>query len=409
MLSLFPFWFFAFAFKFGAGLHYTLLPTLGEQVFPVWLVGVMVGASAFVQLLLDVPAGILLDRYGYTKLLFLGTSFFLIAALFLLFGLHPWTFWGTLIFQTLGWLFYAPGVDAYLLSTAPVSFAGRFMAVRDVVQSAGIVAGMALLSFIVHSSTFVIALTIAGILFFALAAIMWTPAIKPLAHQHSKIAHHSFYIRRRYIHHIVVSLKKLNPASTLLLLSSLSGATFYGIVWFIVPLLIARGIQNQTLGIGLATFDLSVMVVGYFIGKLTDHWSKRALVFWGLLLFALMALWIGLDFGWLFVIIGFLATTGDEIASVSLWAWLDILDKEHAEDALITGSLSLAQDLGWTIGPIVAGLLFATIGPTKTIMCGSIPIFITWLFCALWTHHLPKDPFARLPLFHAPKQRRHKR
>jgi len=37
-----PFWVFLAIFKFGAGLHFTLLAPLGEQVMPVWIVGILI-------------------------------------------------------------------------------------------------------------------------------------------------------------------------------------------------------------------------------------------------------------------------------------------------------------------------------------------------------------------------------
>ena len=59
-----PFWLFLTFFKFAGGLHYTMLSPLGEKLFPLWLVGLMIGISAFLQLLLDIPAGYVLDKYG---------------------------------------------------------------------------------------------------------------------------------------------------------------------------------------------------------------------------------------------------------------------------------------------------------------------------------------------------------
>jgi MFS family permease len=409
LLTFFPLWAFAFAFKLGGGLHYTLLPTLGEHIFPLWLVGVVIGASSLLQMLLDVPAGYLLDRFGYTRLLLLGTILFCLSPLSFLFGLHPWTYAINLIGSTLGWLFFRPGIDAYILTVSPASSAGKFLATRDVTQSAGTVAGMAALSFVLPLPVPVMGVIVSGALIMAILALCFVPTAKnsTLAEQ-KKISHQSYYIRRHFLRHVFRSLKKLNPASSLLLLSGLSSSTFYAILWFIIPLLIQRGIQAHTLSIGLAIFDLAVVIAGFFIGQITDTWSKRWLIFWGLLLFAITAFLIGFDFGWIFLLFGFLATTGDEISSVSLWAWLDHLDQDHTEDGLIAGTISLARDLGWAIGPVIAGCFFQFLGATWTIACGSVLIFITWLISCVWTHRIPQDPFLRPPSTHAPRKHRHK-
>ncbi|MDO8618172.1 MAG: MFS transporter [Candidatus Uhrbacteria bacterium] len=409
LFVLFPLWIFAFLFKFGGGLHYTLLPTIGERIFPIWLVGLLIGGSSFVQIILDVPTGYLLDRFGYVRLLKLGTAVFCVGAFFLIFGLQPWTYFVTLICSAVGWLFCSPGIDAYVLTMAPKKFAGQFMAMRDVVESGGIVAGMGVLSLVIHFSVPVLGAIVAAILVGAILALMRTPSERGSVHEEKKIAHQAFYVRRHFIHHMISALKKLNPASTLLLLSGFSSAAFYGIVWFVIPLLIARTVESGTLSLGLAIFDVSVLLIGFFLGRLTDRWSKRWLVFWGLLLFAVMALLLGFHFGWLFLVFGFLATTGDEMASISLWAWLHHLDKEHAEDGLISGLINLAQDLGWTVGPIMAGFLFQFVGPSWTIASGALLIFMTWVIAVFLTHTIPSPQKILPPPVYLPRQRRHKR
>ena len=69
-----PFLLFLTSFKFGAGLHYTLMSPFGERLFPLWLVGLMIGLAALAQLLLDIPAGHMLDTYGYRKMLKITTA-----------------------------------------------------------------------------------------------------------------------------------------------------------------------------------------------------------------------------------------------------------------------------------------------------------------------------------------------
>ncbi len=54
---------------------------LGERLLPLWVVGFLMGGASLVQLLLDVPAGRLLDRYGYRKLLTLTMLIFFLGAL----------------------------------------------------------------------------------------------------------------------------------------------------------------------------------------------------------------------------------------------------------------------------------------------------------------------------------------
>src|SRR5437764_511543 len=105
-----PFWFFLFLFKCAASLHYSLLSPLGSKVFPLWAVGLLVGLGSLMQLIFDVPAGYLLDRYGYRRLLKVTTLIFMIAAAILFAGITQITFILSLFVGTFGWLFFGPGI-----------------------------------------------------------------------------------------------------------------------------------------------------------------------------------------------------------------------------------------------------------------------------------------------------------
>lgn len=401
-----------FFFKFGAALHYTLLSPLGEHIFPIWIVGLLIGGATLIQVIFDVPAGFLLDRYGYVRLLKVGTIAFALASAAFFFGLHQWNFILSIFFAMLGWMFFGPGVDAYVLSKAKKEFAGKFIATKEIFDSAGVVVGMLILAILLDLHVPIIAAVLLFLFLIAFFALRRAPKDTHSVHEEQKIPHQKFHIRRHYLHHVISAFKKLNLVSTLLVLSGLSSATFYGIIWFVVPILIAHTLQNQTLSIGLMIFDFSVLVVGFLIGHLTDTWNKQWLIFIGLLLFAVMAFLVGFHFGVLFIILGFLATTGDEMAGISLWAWLDHLDKDHAEDGLITGVISLAQDVGWTIGPIIAGFLYIFWGPSWTIAAGAAFIFVTWIISLFMMGFMPKvhlyTPW-KLLRFSTPRFKRHKR
>ena len=118
---------------------------------------------------------------------------------------------------------------------------------------------------------------------------------------------------------------------------------------------------------------------------------------------------LGLNFGWLFLLFGFLATAGDEMAGLSLWSWLHSLDREHANDGVIAGVIGFFQDLGWTIGPIFAGIAYGLVGPSMTIILGAIPIFIIWAIyqIKIKEHHMHHELlFALIPK--KPHRARHK-
>ena len=389
-LTYSSFWVFLVFYKIGSGLHYALLAPLGEMVLPLWMVGAMIGIGSIIQMLLDVPAGRLLDRFGYLRLLKLTSFVFLLASVALMLHLTALVFLLSLFLGTFGWLFFGPGVDAYTLSQAPSRRAGTFISFRDIFSSVGVVLPSALLGWILTFNVPSMGIVIFGAMVIAFSALFFCPKEKRLPNATRQLPTHHHYIHRRPLRETLTVLKRLNPASFTLLLLTFSSATFYGIVWFVVPLVIAHQANSGLMSIGLGIFDFSIVVLGFVLGNLADRGNKRSLVFFGLLLFSVTAILIGFNFGWLFILFGFLATTGDEMASISLWSWLHALDHEHAHDGLLAGIINLSNDLGWAVGPMMAGILYGVLGPSWTIASGGFLILFTWIFYQLFMAYYPR-------------------
>lgn len=404
---LLPFWLFVFLFKFGAGLHYTLLSALGARVLPVWEVGLIIGAASLLQMLFDVPAGLLLDRFGYARVMRLTTFVFLLGGLVLLFGLSLPTYLLSVFLGFVGWLFYGPGTSAYTLVNAESGEGGRYMGILHAFASLGIVCAAAVLGFAIYGSAQAIGLIIAGILLCAVIALLCAKSDRASVHS---VAHRwqSYHVRRQFLHKTILAVKRLNPASTMLALQSLAGSIFYGMIWFTVPLVITRQASAGVLGIGLSVFDLAVVLLGAFLGKIADRYDKKKLVFLGLILFSASGLLLGFNLNLVFLLLGFVATTGDEMSAVSLWSWFERLDKRHSEDGLVNGAITLFEDIGWTIGPVLAGLLYGVIGPSYTILIGALPIVCILFFAVIFLRNKPLPDSADGGVLDRPLRRRHK-
>jgi MFS family permease len=348
---------------------------LGERLMPVWAVGFLIGGGSLLLLALDVPAGHLLDRFGYRRLLKVTTIVFLAGAAALLLDFNIITYGIAFIVGELGWLFFGPGVNAYVLSHAPREDAGKFISLRDVSGSLGVVLASGILGLVLGLSTQVMGGIICTLLAAALIFLWFSPKDRQSARAEKKIETHHWHIRRRHPWKALKVIKKLNPASMMLLLLSLSSSIFYGIVWFVVPIVIAHEADTGMLSLGLGVFDFAVVALGFALGSLADKGNKRTLIFFGLLLFSVSAFILSFNFNWLFLLFGFLATAGDEMASISLWSWLHALDRDHDADGIISSVINLAQDLGWAVGPAAAGVLYMLIGPSWTIATGAVLLF----------------------------------
>ncbi len=189
-----------------------MLSPLGERLMPLWIVGLLIGGGSLLQLALDVPAGYLLDKYGYRFLLKVTTLLFLGATLCFYFGLTQMTFVLSIFIATFGWLFFNPGIDAYVLSQAPNKNTGRFMSYRDIFSALGVVVSGACLPFVLFMQSKEIGLFLSC--FFVIAFVVLSFSPKDVVHHETKT------IAPKQIHrfstlHII---QKLNPASTMLLL-----------------------------------------------------------------------------------------------------------------------------------------------------------------------------------------------
>lgn len=400
------FWLFLATFKFGAVLHYSLLSPLGAELMPLWIVGLLVGGEAFVQMLLDVPAGHLIDRLGRKRMLGIGIGAFTVAAI-LLMQFTLVTYIASVVFSLFGWIFLSPGVNAYLLAYAERESSGRFLSFRDTFSSIGMALASIMLVFVLALAPAYMSLILATAFLCSALFLMASPPDWQYDLKEQKLPSQGFHIRRTFLKEVFASFKKLNVASRMLSAYSFAGGAFYGTVWFVVPLLIASDLGTSFLGIGLGIFDFAIVTLGFLIGTIVDRGDKRLLVFYGLLVFAIMGMALGFTFGPLFLLFGFLATAGDEMTNLSLWSWLHSLDKEHAHDGATAGAISFAEDLGYTVGPMLAGFTFSLYGSTWAIVIGAVPLMLLWIIYVTLVKPVHFPIFAtdtpRMPL-----RRRHK-
>ncbi len=368
---------------------------------PLWLVGVLIGGESLLQASLDIPAGYLLDRFGYRRLLKLTAFCFIATCLCLVTGLSVTTYVLTIAFSVLGWLFFVPGMNAYILSHADERESEKFFSIRDVSNAIGVVCASVSLPFVLLFSPQAAGFLLLIIIGVATVCIFMSPEDKrlpPVEAQHPVQRRH---LQRHTLRKLFHTIRKLNPASGMLVLMTFCASGFYAMIWFTVPLVIALEQANAGfLGVGLAVFDFSIVVLGYFIGRLANQSNRRTFVFFGLLLFSLCGMALGFNFGILFILFGFLCTTGDEMASISLWSWLHHLDREHDQDGAVSGVITLADDLGYGIGPIAAGILYTAVGPSWTITLGAIPLFLVWFFyyTMVHKHFSPTELSTLIPL-----------
>lgn len=378
VISYSPFWVFLWLFKFSAWLHYTLLSSYGEQILPLWIVWILIGMTSFLQLVFDIPAWRWLDRFGYIRMLKITTIFFILAWVSLSFGLTRITYFTTLLCSMAWRLFFAPGINAYVLSKAPKEHAGAFMSLKEIWESIWMVLVWWLLAFATSLSPSIIWVSIAFLLIVWLILLYFAPLDTVSAHAEKKLVNHHYYLPKKE-HSIRRILRDLNPVSTVMVLSSFWSAFFYSLIWFVIPLLITQVENGKILSLWLWVFDLAVVLLGFFIWKLADAYNKKLLIMIWLLIFTITWITIWFNLTVLFLFLGFLATTWDELADISLWAWLDNIEKTHAHDGKLSGIPWAVSDLWWTIWPMIAWFLYPILWPSRTISIWGGVLFVILL------------------------------
>jgi MFS family permease len=365
------------------------------------LVGVLIGIATLLQLVLDVPAGYLLDKIGYKKLLIVTTVFFIISSVSLLFGLSAPIFVFSLFTSTFGWLFFSSGANSYVISRSSEQTVGRFISAKEVFGSLGVVLGSIALSVVVMLGAPAIGLILVGIFFVALIAIGASPA------DHQRSVHHSAHAhlaKTSLLKEAFRSAKTLRPASYILIGTTFCAAVFYAMVWFVVPLVLAHQYEQGVLSLGLGIFDFSVVVLGFVLGRLVDTFNKKLLVLIGILIFAIMGILLGFYLNAFFLLFGFIATAGDELSELSLWSWMYGIKADSEHIGLVSGIIGLFDDFGWAVGPVVAGILYTYIGASKTILVGGLCILLNLILFVIFVKH-PLPKFVSWPLIHIRRKR----
>ncbi|MEK7105116.1 MAG: MFS transporter [Patescibacteria group bacterium] len=370
-----PFWFYIVLHKFGAGIHYAMIAVLGAQIFPLWAVGLCVSFASFIEFALDIPAGFVLERYGYLKMLRITTLFFCVAGGALLFGLSPLTYFISLTFGGLGWLFFTPGINAYLLANAPLSIFGRLYGVLRASEGAGIMLATLCLPLLVRLPVPMLGLVMIYPLLGAIVALVIGGHYRmPNTLPHTVKAKRQ--VREVGMQKVLGAFRALHPVGTALAIYMTCLSTFFGAIWFVFPILVNAGTKPTIISTSMSVLEFAMVVAGFTISRLADSKRKKVIVLVSMLVIMTTGALIGFTLHPILILLCFIFSFADELLRTTLWAWLDTKAKAagREEHGIVSGAITFADDLGWMIGPAAAGVLFATVGAQPTIRIMSVVV-----------------------------------
>jgi MFS family permease len=136
-----------------------------------------------------------------------------------------------------------------------------------------------------------------------------------------------------------------------------------GMIWGLLPIvLFSLHYNNQQIGLLTAIYPAVWGIGQLFTGKMADHYSKKAMLFWGMLLQGLAILWLPGSSNF-YVLAGLSAVLGLGTALVYPTFLTSIAQatspRQRAESI---GTFRLWRDLGYAIGALLSGLIADAFG-----------------------------------------------
>jgi MFS family permease len=130
-----------------------------------------------------------------------------------------------------------------------------------------------------------------------------------------------------------------------------------GMIWGLFPILLASlDYNNENIGIITAIYPTVWGVGQLFTGKMSDHYSKKAMLFWGMLLQGLAIVCIPYNTG--FFVLAFLSALLGLGTALVYPTFLSTIAQATSpgQRAESIGTFRLWRDLGYALGAVISGV-----------------------------------------------------
>lgn len=362
----------------GMSLSSSFLPIMANNLDPSEvLVGLVVSAWFFSRIFIEIPAGIISDRVGRSKLLVFGLalSFFGPVACsqanhiyILIFGRAIWG---------MGTALYFMSNMALLMDILPAVSRGKalgiFQGFEFIGSFIGAPIGAILATYISFTEVFYVTS------FFTL--VSFVVAYKSKNIRTLKNEHKSEKLNLRDILKYVQDLNIL----IVCMCNLFRMFTRQGIYQTVLQLYL-----NQTLGLSITDIGwvMSMRVAGmmlflFLAGSLSDRYGRKNVLIAGNLIGGVALYFFSWADGfYLLIFSGFLAGVGDAFGMTTLLALLSDIAPSTAR-GVVVGFFRTFQDIGGFLGPILFMLVFKSFNSSATFYLGILLSFINILLVAM--------------------------
>lgn len=154
-----------------------------------------------------------------------------------------------------------------------------------------------------------------------------------------------------------------------------------GMIWGLLPMvLLALHYNNENIGIITGIYPTVWGIGQLFTGKMSDHYSKKAMLFWGMLLQGIAILWLPLssDFYVLSVISASLGLGTALVYPTFLSTIAQATSPKQRAESI--GTFRLWRDLGYAFGAVISGITADLFGvDTAIFLIGGLTIVSSFI------------------------------
>ena len=151
-------------------------------------------------------------------------------------------------------------------------------------------------------------------------------------------------------------------------------------IWTIGPLIAESGQFGKFGGLLLVAYSFPTLIIGWFVGKIANRFGKKRTALYSFLIgsFVFSFFMFAQSPTQMIIVVGFASTfIGMSFPALS-GAYADYITETQSYEKEIQGVIDVFYNIGWILGPMLAGLLaqafgnaqsFSILGVISVIMC----------------------------------------